>query len=51
MNSSALDSKLSRAAQAIVKNHCVVICSGSGMMADCIVQGGYNGLIYEPLHT
>jgi hypothetical protein len=33
-----LESKLRKAAQAIVKNNSLLICSGSGMAADCDVH-------------
>lgn len=34
-----LDLKLKRAAQAILKNNALLVCSGSGMAADCTLQG------------
>jgi hypothetical protein len=30
-----LEAKLQKAAQAIIKNNCLIIASGSGMAADC----------------
>jgi hypothetical protein len=30
-----LEAKIAKAAQAIVKNNSLLICSGSGMLADC----------------
>jgi len=30
-----LEAKLQKAAQAIIKNNCLIIASGSGMVADC----------------
>jgi hypothetical protein len=31
----AVEAKMRKAAQAIFKNHSLLICSGSGMTADC----------------
>jgi len=35
-----LENKLIRASQAILKNTVLVVASGSGMTADCILEGG-----------
>jgi hypothetical protein len=33
-----LEAKLQKAAQAIIKNNCLIIASGSGMAADCELE-------------
>ena len=35
-----LDLKLKKASQAILKNNALIICSGSGIAADCTLKGG-----------